>query len=348
MTRDRGGKVTLKHIAQRVGVSAMTVSRALSGKEALVDPRTARRIRDVAAEMGYTPNLLARSLRGERLPTIVVFAEQISRHIYLAELMDHVARAIEERDYGMIACQSPQSLRAALTQFNLAGAVVLAPPESLFYDEQGRPFQHLRVEEPLVVIHCAVEQRFFTEVSPDLADAARQAAEHLLQLGHRRIAFLGGPSIEMERTWVRTRQSGIERAFKPFGLDDSALRYQPCDGPEEAAEALKSLLRTDPRVTGVICLNDEIAVAAIHGARELGREVPRDLSVIGSNDTRMAWYFRPALTTIRIDVPALVEKGLSLLFEEIGDSRPDSNGRRRLPHLEKCELIVRASTAPPA
>src|SRR5262245_61507928 len=98
--------VTLKDIADRLGLSAMTVSRALSGKANLVSPETAQRCRDAAKEMGYAPNLMARSLRGEQLSTIVMFAEQISSHHYLAELVDVVSRSIEKRRFGVISCQS--------------------------------------------------------------------------------------------------------------------------------------------------------------------------------------------------------------------------------------------------
>src|SRR5436190_18481756 len=133
MASSKGSQVTLKDIAERVGVSAMTVSRALSGKEDMVNRNLVERIRRVAAELGYTPNLMARSLRGEQLPTLCVFAEFISSHQYLAELVDCVARSLEQRQYSVIACQSSQSLLQALRQFKLAGVIILAPPESLFF-----------------------------------------------------------------------------------------------------------------------------------------------------------------------------------------------------------------------
>jgi DNA-binding LacI/PurR family transcriptional regulator len=173
MAQPRRAQITLKFIAERVGVSAMTVSRALSDKQGLVNRKLVEKIRAVAAELGYTPNLIARSLRGEQLPTLVVFAEFISSHQYLAELVDCVSRSVEQRRYGVISCQSSQSLLEALRQFKLAGAVILAPPEMLFYDDRGRPDNKIHIDEPTLVIHSAVEQHFFNEVSPDVTDAAR-------------------------------------------------------------------------------------------------------------------------------------------------------------------------------
>ena len=345
MAKDARSRITLKDVANRAGVSAMTVSRALAGKAAMVSPALVERITRIAQEMGYTPNLAARSLRGEHLPTIVVFAEHISSHQYLAELTDCVARSLEGRGYGVIACQSSGSLLDALRQFKLAGAVILAPPEALFYDAAGRPTNHVETVEPAVVIHCAVEQSFLNEVSPDLTDAAYQAAAHLLSLGHRRLGFLGGPDPEHEAHWFHKRQIGVERALSEHNGAPGDLRHQPCPHADLAAAALQQLLRREPETTGIICLNDEIAIAAIHAASALGRNVPRDLSVIGGNDIRLARYFSPALTTLAIDVDALVETGLNILFEEVRSGRRAEGKPIRV--VQRCQLVVRGSTAPP-
>lgn len=343
MTRRQGSNVTLKDIAERVGVSAMTVSRALSGKESLVNPETVRRIRAVAQEMGYSPNLLARSLRGERLPTIVVFAEFISSHQYLASLVDFVARAIESHGYSVIACQSGQSLLESLRQFKLAGAVILAPPESLLFDEKGRPRDRVDAEAPVVLIHSAVEQPLYNEVSPDLTDAAYQSAAHLVGLGHRRIGFLGGPPPEEEPQWFRKRRVGIERALSEGGLPPDVLHYQPCPNADVAPAFVQQMLQRIEGLTGLLCLNDEIALAAISGLHERALRVPRDLSVVGSNDIHLARFFRPALTTISIDIQTMVDTGLNLLFEEIRRGHPAAEAAP-VKVLQKCELIVRESS----
>ncbi len=109
MSERRIKNVTLRDVAEVVGLSAMTVSRALSGKSHLLNPETAKRCREAANELGYVPNLMARGLRGEELHTIVMFAEFISAHNYLAQLVDVVSRSIEERKYGVISCQSISS-----------------------------------------------------------------------------------------------------------------------------------------------------------------------------------------------------------------------------------------------
>ncbi len=341
----KGRNVTLKDVAERVGVSAMTVSRALSDKAHLVSAETAKRCREAAEELGYVPNLMARSLRGEQLKTIVMFAEFISSHHYLAELVDVVSRSIEERGYSVINCQSQSSFHQALRHFNLSGAVVIAPPESFY----GDPFGERRVgavsPPAMVLIHSAVEQNDFSEVSPDIAAFNYHAACHLIELGHRRLAYLGGPRESDEPHWFELRRRGIAQALAEYRLPASNLVFQGCHGAEGGAAALQQLLGRAPETTAIMCINDEIAIAAIAGAAERGIRTPGDLSAVGCNDIRLARFFRPALTTLAIDIPAMVNTGLDLLFDEVQE-RTRSAGepvKIKMP----VNLIVRDSTGPP-
>lgn len=338
--------VTLRDVAKHVGVSAMTVSRALSGKDHLVSNETTRRCRQAAEEMGYVPNLMARSLRGEELNTIVMLAEYISSHHYLAELVDVVSRAIEERKYGVISCQSISSFHQATGNFKLAGAVVIAPPEDFF----GRPFDQpsaaTRRREPTVIIHSAFEQNQFNEVSPDIVGFNYHAACHVLELGHRYIGYLGGPRPEDEPHWLDLRRQGIEQALSKHGLPRTNFRQQACHGVDLAPAALQQLLTRAPHTSAILCINDEIAMAAIVGARKMSLNVPQDLSIIGCNDISLANFFQPALTTLAIDIRSMVVTALDLLFDEIRERRVVADARPikiKLP----ADLIVRNSSAPP-
>lgn len=339
--------VTLRDVAKRVGVSAMTVSRALSSdKSHLVNPETTQRCCQAAEEMGYVPNLMARSLRGEQLHTIVMLAEYISSHHYLAELVDVVSRAIEQRGFSVISCQSITSFRQAMGNFKLAGAAAIAPPEDFY----GNPFGHADVshrhQEPTVIIHSALEQDLFNEVSPDILAFNYQAALHLIELGHRRISYLGGPRLEEESRWFNLRRRGIHQAFGEYNIPVSNLRYQPCPDANLAPAALQQLLTRSPDTSGIMCINDEIAIAAVAGARKMGLRVPEDLSIIGCNDIKLANFFQPALTTLAIDVRSMVETALDLLFEDIRERKTATDGKPvkiKLP----ANLIVRESTGPP-
>jgi len=343
MSASRTQNPTLKDVAKAVGVSAMTVSRVLSGKSHLVNAETVRKCREAAERLGYVPNLMARSLRGEQLRTIVLFAEYIASHHYLAELVEHTFRAIEKRGHGVIVCQSIPSFRQALKNFKLAGAVILAPPEEVFVPQAGHTSRILR--EPTVVIHSAVEQNVFNEVSPNIQGLARTAALHLLELGHRQLGYMGGPRVETEPLWFELRRKGIEEALRKYGLPPTACRHQPCPDADLAAVSLQQLLAKAPATTGLMCLSDEIAVAAISGAEKLDRGVPKQLSVVGSNNIHLAGFFKPALTTLKIDIRSLVETALNLLFEEINGAA--STEPQPVKIKIESELVIRDSTAPP-
>lgn len=338
--------VTLRDVAKHLGLSAMTVSRALSEQNGLVSPETARRCREAAAKLGYVPNLMARSLRGEQLNTIVMFAEHISSHHYLAQLTDIVSRSIEERRYGVISCQSIRSYHQALRNFKLAGAVVIAPPESFYDDPFGERTYGPHRHDPTVLIHSAVEQRDFNEVSPDISSFTYHGACHLIELGHRHIGYLGGPREDEEPRWFELRRRGIARAFAEYGVPIENLRQQACSDASLGPGSLKQLLNRAPETTAVMCINDEIAIAAVYGAQDMGLQVPQRLSVVGCNDIKLAGFFRPTLTTLGIDIPGMVATTLDLLFDEMRDTRM---GISRPPIQIKltANLIVRGSTGPP-
>jgi len=338
--------VTLRDVARHLGLSAMTVSRALSDKSHLVSDETARRCREAAERLGYVPNLMARSLRGEQLNTIVMFAEYISSHHYLAQLVDVVSRSIEARHFGVISCQSLRSYHQALRNFKLAGAVVIAPPEEFYKDPFGENLAGPHRRDPTVIIHSAVEQNLFNEVSPDIATFNYHAACHLIELGHRYIGYIGGPRAEEEPHWFGLRRRGIEKAFAEHQVPMANLRHQACADASLGPAALKQLLTRAPQTTAIMCINDEIAISAVVGAADMGLRVPHDLSVIGCNDIKLASFFRPTLTTLAIDIRGMVETTLDLLFDEMQDSRAGVSRppiRIKLP----ANLIVRDSTGPP-
>lgn len=343
MTDRNRGRVTLRDVARRVGVSAMTVSRALSAEVYSVSEETARRCREAARELGYVPNLMARSLRAEHLQTIVMFAEYISAHQYLAELVDLVSRSIERRKFGVISCQSINSFHEALRNFKLAGAVVIAPPEEFYRQPFGEPPLTTDSRSTTVVIHSAIEQDFFNEVSPDIFDFTHAAAAHLLTLGHKRIGYLGGPQPEEEPAWFELRRQGIEKALAEHGLPAASYHAQACLNADMAPAALQQLLGQAPETTAILCINDEVALAAIAGARQIGLRVPDDLSVVGCNDIKLARFFRPALTTLAIDIRSMVDVALDLLFGQI--SRREAETSKKPVKIKlRANLVVREST----
>jgi LacI family transcriptional regulator len=336
--------ITLRDVAERVGVSAMTVSRALSPKAHLVNSETARRCREIAHQMGYIPNLMARSLRGEQLQTVVMLAEHISAHFYLAELVDVVSREIEKREFSVISCQSITSFHQAMRNFKLAGAVAIAPPEEFYVRPFGDSPVSSETRASTIIIHSAIEQDSLNEVSPDIPGFSYTVASHLLELGHRHLAYLGGPRSDEEPRWFDMRRRGIRKAMAEHNVPPTNLHDQACADADIAPASLQQLLGRAPETTAVLCINDEIAMAAIVGAQHMGLQVPRDLSIVGCNDIKLARYFRPCVTTVAIDIRSMVQTALDLLFDQINHRGPGSAKpvKIKLP----AQLIVRESTGP--
>lgn len=341
---DNRRRVTLRDVAAKAGVSVMTVSRALSGKPKSVSRETLDKCRSAAAELGYVPNLLARSLRGEQLNTFCMFAEFIASHHYLAECVDIASREIEQRHQSVILCQSLNAFQHAIRSFNLSGALVIAPPEA-FYDD---PFGHKTLGPcavpATVLLHSAIHQKRFSEISPDLEDMAYRCTDHLLKLGHRHIAYLGGPRAKDEPHWFSLRQRGMYRAMDDHGVPRSHLIQQQCTGIDTAPLYLRQLLATAPNATGVVCLNDDIAIATIHALQEMGKSVPRDISILGCNNLAVSRYFRPSISTFEFDIRGMVQIALDLLIDEMA-SRHDE--RKHVRSIHPGNLVIRESTARP-
>ena len=345
MADNRSKNITLQDIADHLGLSAMTVSRALSEKSHLVSPETAKLCREAAAKLGYVPNLIARRRRGDQLNTIVMFAEEISSHQYLAQLVDVVSRSIEKRRYSVISCQSIQSYHQALRNFKLTGAIVIAPPEQFYSDPFGQHTGRPVVRGPTVLLHSAVEQNLFNEVSPNITQFNYNAACHLLELGHRHIAYLGGPRADEEPRWFELRRRGIEKALQECG-GETSLRQQGCANAAGAPFAMQQLMTRAPQTTAVMCINDEVALAAVSWANKVELKVPRDLSVVGCNNIDLAQFFEPSLTTLEINIQAMVNTALDLLISEV-DSDAETPADKPIKILVPANLIVRGSTGPP-
>ncbi|HPF37969.1 MAG TPA: LacI family DNA-binding transcriptional regulator [Phycisphaerae bacterium] len=341
---DNPRRITLRDVAMKAGVSVMTVSRALSGKSKAVSPATLQKCRSAAAELGYVPNLLARSLRGEQLNTFCMFAEFIANHHYLAECVDLASREIEDRHQTVILCQSLNAFHHAIRSFNLTGALVIAPPESFYEDPFGHRSLGPCAAPVTVLLHSAIAQQAFSEISPDLEDMTFRCADHLIKLGHRHIAYFGGPRSSDEPHWFSLRERGIHRAFDLNGVPRSQLTHQQCTSIDTAPSYVRQLLATAPETTGIMCINDEIAIVVIHALQEIGRSVPSDISVLGCNNLTVGRYCRPAISTFEFDIRGMVQIALDLLIDEM---RARGLQREKLRSIHPGNLVIRESTAPP-
>ncbi|MGQ9681454.1 MAG: LacI family DNA-binding transcriptional regulator [Anaerolineae bacterium] len=329
--------VTQSDVARRAGVSRVTVSNVLNGrpqKHIRIPEETCKRILAAAEELGYQPNAAARSLRSGRAGIIGLLLPDVRNPHYWA-MARGVERAAMEHGYHVILTVSalgPESERQcllALAQQRVDGLIV-----ALHYRQLTETWLDKLRQCDAPVVPNAKDNVW---VRYDLG--MEQVMHHLLQLGHRHIAYIHGvPSPGMGQE----RLDGYRKGLSDAGI---ALREEMivhCGGTlEDGHAAARQLLSLSPRPTAIIGLNDLMAIGAMKAAGELGLSIPRDLSVVGFDDADISAHLYPPLTTVRGHSEESGWYIATLLFQRI--ENPDLPPRSvEIP----VELMVRGTTGP--
>jgi LacI family transcriptional regulator len=345
--------VTLKDIADQVGVSYETVSRALNNR-GRVGPETARRIREVASTMGYSPNALARGLRIKNTKTLGVIFPCIYENEFYAGIYRGLEDAVVDRGYVLFLCNSNFENEREAAYLRTLGsrrvdAVVLALADHHEVETTPNAAQiaHFRssLDIPVVLVDRYVHTLRTDYVSSDHAGGARAAVEHLVQLGHRRIACV----LSDRTTSIDERHEAYLEVLRRHGLPYLPQWSVQTAEIEEAAGrlGLQRLQALPPgeRPTAVFVTNDLGAIGAMQLAHDLGLQVPRDLSIVGFDDLRQAALVPVPLTTVRQNLREIGRRTGQLLLARLEDKTlaPDDLQQIRVA----TELILRESTAPP-
>ncbi len=346
------GKVTLQTIADQVGVSRMTVSNAFSRPDQLSGDLR-ERILATADELGYVgPDPRARALARGRTGSVGIVITDALERSFTDEVAMQVLSGVagELRETGRSLTLLPSVTTGDLVPTRdvpMDGALVYAcDPGSA-----GVPWLHKR-DLPVVYVDQLVVGDV-ASVNVDDRGGARAAAQHLLDLGHRRIGALislvhhgFGPlddpaSLPLDHA-THLRVLGWEDALHDAGLPSPAYVQVPAYDYEISRRAARLLLERDDRPTAVLCYSDLIAEAVLDEAAELGLRVPDDLSVVGFDDSPRARRTHPALTTVRQDSTEKGRLAVRTLLELIGAGPTDE-----VPHhVLATELVVRDSTGP--
>jgi DNA-binding LacI/PurR family transcriptional regulator len=338
--------VTLKTVAERVGVSPMTVSNAFSRPDQL-SAALREKILATAAELGYVgPDPAARTLARGATGTVGILFHGTPRHALSDEFSAlFLAVIAEELGRGGLA----------LTLLPNAGTADVVPVRDVAMDgaivyscsPNETSLEWLRRRRlPLVLVDQPGEDDF-PSVNVDDRAGARAAAAHLVGLGHRRIAVLtAGPEVvAAPGDWFvpQERMRGWRDVLEPAGIVP-VVRYADKTGDEEGLVAARELLADRP--TAVLCFSDVIASGVMRAAEELGLDVPGDLSVVGFDDSPLARRLRPQLTTVRQDI---AEKGRTSAAElrRVMDAGRAGTKARAKHIVLPTELVVRDSTARP-
>lgn len=324
---------TSRDVARAAGVSQATVSLVLGGKwRGRVSERTAVAVREAAGELGYRPNLAARTLRTGRTRTALLVVPALT-HEYFARVYAGAAAVAADHGFGVVLYPSPAGIGPARDPFGSARAAIdgviassMAADALAAIGDGGLPLVMLD-SDPAAPGGAPT-------VNLAVADGIRQIARHLLALGHRTIAHLAG-DVDTWTFRVRTETVAAEVAAVP-GVRLATERCALDVGAARDA-ALRVLTAPGARPTALLCDGDILAAGACKAARSLGLRVPRDLSVSGFDDLSLATAIDPELTTVRLPAEEVGARGMTALLALL-DGEPVK--AEELP----VQLVVRAST----
>jgi LacI family transcriptional regulator len=327
--------ITSLDVAARAGVSQPTVSLVLSGNpQARVSARTREKVLRAAEELGYRPNVLARSLSRGRSYALGVLVPDL-RNPFFAEVVSGAQRVASEEGYAVLLSEAGSTAPAhqleSLRERQIDGVMIDAVGAASLPVDALAGLNVVLIDEPSLR---------WPGVASDAEGAGRMAAEHLLALGHRRFGFLG-PATDVHG--FRMRERGFTAALRAAGITVPSEwhRRTPATvaGGRQAMQALLS--SGGERPTAVFGVNDLVAIGALKACSERSILVPRDMSIAGCDDIEMARLVTPELTTVTVAARELGARAARLLLLQLA-GRPVS-ASRPLP----VKLQARGTTAAP-
>lgn len=329
-------KVTIRDVAEAAGLSVTTVSLILNGKGARFAADTQARVRHCAKALDYHPDYFARGLVGQRGNSLGIVVPDILNPFFATFVQQVSEVAIPQGYFPQVFSVNGfhENVGHFIEQFaggTQRGLILAAPGASSEIVDKLTQSDNL----PLVFTDQAEVSTGGDMVLIDEAIAGQAIAEHLLKLGHRRIALVVPQTLSLN---LVKRFSGFQTAFAAYGVplpDDLIFRER--FGPDGGEAAATKIVATD--ATAVIAINDDMAVGVYRGLMAQGKRIPADYSVVGFDDIPLASYLTPQLTTVHQPIHALAEKAVSRIIDRLAHpSLP-----LEVTHLAT-RLVVRGST----
>jgi DNA-binding LacI/PurR family transcriptional regulator len=339
-----GTKITVSDIAKVVGVSPSTVSRVLTNgsRSEYISEETRHKVRDAALQLGYTPNPLARALKGGRSNLIGLILREIADPFF-AQLIQEISNVVQSSGYQIVLGYSRGNSDGALKMSNILdtryvdGVIVLG---DLIDDE--RMLAAILEQNPAVIALCrSSSPKSVITVNTNNYAGIEALFNHLYDLGHRRIAFLEGD-------WMgdipQRRRAFVEcMSARQLSIADGWVQKVP-DNFKGGYQGLQNLLDRSDLPTAVMASDDTIAIGAIKALVDAGLHTPRAMSVTGYDDIDLAAFVSPSLTTVRQPIDRMAKQAVEALISLI--TLPKLPLSETMLHIQP-ELVIRDSTARP-
>lgn len=326
----------IRDVADLAGVSVATVSRALQQPER-VSPKTRAKVMSAVSEVGYKPNLMAVKFRSGKTHNLVVLVPTVAT-VFFARVISGMQEAAAELGYSLLlgnTLGNPEieASYAKLVQTSQADGLIQLRAHNPFPEDNNSNSAILPMVNACEVMNTVK----FPTVTLDNRAAAKAMTEHLLSLGHKRIAIFKGPA---QSPLTQDRLAGYRDALQAAGIEyDESLLFAGDFTLQAGFEAAGRMLALDSRPTAVFCENDETAMGAVQGFKKAGLKVPDDISVAGFDNIDFAAYCDPPLTTIAQPAEAFGRTAVNLLVDLL-EGKLTTTPKVIMPF----ELILRGST----
>lgn len=337
--------ISIKDIAKVAGVSHTTVSRALRGSS-LISDETTKRIQETALALGYFPNAAAQSLKTNRSQALGVIVSNIDDP-YFSEILQGIEEIAQGSHYSLFIAASQRdseresAIVRAMRQHRVDGIIICSTPFS-----SQRSQQLSKYGIPIVMINNQAAEEYRYSIYHDDIDGSRQVTRHLIELGHRKIAYLGNSS--SGRT-TQDRLAGFRYEMQAAGLplSDEYIFELPGSESEKATLAVDHFLRLATRPTAIVCFNDMLAIGVLKALQQRGVRVPEEISITGFDNIVFSNYTNPSLTTFDQPKRFIGQKAAELILSLL-NSTSDIHVPQQKIQVLKGSLLVRSSSAPPS
>ncbi len=318
-------RITLKAIAEQLGLTPTTVSRVLSGKgdRYRISQETQRRVRELAAKLNFSPNQIARGLRLRKTSTIGLIVPDISNP-YFATIAHHVTAEARRREYSILLSDSQEDTRHEIEAIELIRSRCV---DGLVLCPVGVSDEHLKElvesDRPVVLVDRYYPDLKIPSVASDNVRGAREATEYLIRRGHQRIACLQGLQDSAPN---RDRVLGYREALQQHDiLVDEQLIVGDSFAHQSGYVATRLLLHAEARFTAIFAMSNQIALGSLQAISEEGLHIPNDVSIIAFDDSPYAPYLATPMTTVEQRNDEMGQIAVQLLFAGL-ESRKSPQG----------------------